>query len=460
MLAVLFASAFIAAFNENVVNVALVDIMSEFSVTSVTAQWMVTGYMIVTSIVVTIMAFLLRRFSLRTLYFIASACFIGGEIVDFVAPSFGLLIVARLVQAVGSGVYIPLMMTSVLMLAPVEQRGTYLSIGSAAITLGPAFAPVLSGVAVTFFGWRTVFLMPGAVALVLCLAGLRVLRNIGETAQVHIDVASLISLSVGLTLLVYGLGELTANLVVALACLVAACVALVLFGRRQFTLDEPLLNLTPLLNPLFSISCVLSIVAMMTTFSMSVLLPLYYEGGFAFTALLAGMLVLPAIVVNALTAIAGGRVMDKRGPWPLLPLGFGLIVVGQCVAAAFGGTLNLAVVVAASVATYAGVGLIMAPSQTAGLSALDGPDHPHGVSILNAFVMIAASIGPSLFIGVLSSGESAAAQAGVSAASALASGFSQALVVAAVIAIAGFAIATVYAWRLRRQSGEGLTPKR
>ena len=81
LLAVLYAAGFISAFNENIINVVLVDVMGAFSVSSTTAQWLVTGYMIVTATVVSVMAFLTRRFTLRTLIFSGEASLIVGSVV-------------------------------------------------------------------------------------------------------------------------------------------------------------------------------------------------------------------------------------------------------------------------------------------------------------------------------------------------------------------------------------------
>lgn len=448
MLVVLYAAAFVSAFNENIINVALIDIMGTFSVASTTAQWLVTGYMIVTSIIVTLMAYLMQRFTHRQLFFGAAIFFIVGEFGCMLATSFPLLLVLRLIQAVGSGVFIPLMMTSVLALAPKERMGTYLSIGSAAITLGPALAPVLSGVAVTYFGWRTIFVLPTVVVIVLVVAAIPLMHNLGERTDAKLDIASVLLAIVGLTLFVYGLGEITTNLVVSLVTLAIAIVAIGIFARRQDHLDQPVLSMRPMKNSQFAIACVLVVVTMMMSFSMSVLLPLYFEGAFGQTALVAGVLILPAIAVNAGTAVIGGNVMDRRGAWPLFPIGFGLVAVGQVAIALVSGSLALVAVVVFSVFVYGGVGLVMSPSQTAGLSSLSREDYPDGVSIINTLVMVSASIGPSLFIGIMSSGTDAVTAAGLSAAAAQASGFARAMIVAAAIAAAGFILATWYARRI------------
>ena len=139
-LVVLYGAAFIAGFNENLVNMALLSIMSEYGIDSVVAQWLVTGYMIVATLGVSTMAYFYRRVKLRTLFFAASAFSLVGSIGALLAPNFALLLVARLVQAVGTGIFIPMMINSLLVLVPKRKLGTYMSLGSCMITFGPAFA--------------------------------------------------------------------------------------------------------------------------------------------------------------------------------------------------------------------------------------------------------------------------------------------------------------------------------
>lgn len=444
-LVVMYIAAFVAAFNENIINVALTDIMGAFSVSATTAQWLVSGYMIVTSIFTATMAFLSGRFSTRRLLFFACGCLVVGEALCLAAPSFGVLLPSRILQAAGSGILFPLMMNVVLTCAPREKLGLFLSLGGACITLGPAFGPVISGLMCTLFGWRAIFVVPLVGGVVVALLGIKLVRNVGERQNASLDIISVILLAAGLTAFVFSVGEFSTNAALGAGVLVAAIVLLGLFAVRQLGLENPVLNVRPMASAKFWPACALVVVAMMTTFSMSVLLPLYFEGAFGMTALAAGLLILPAIAVNAVTSIVGGRVMDAHGPWPLLPIGFALIAVGQLAISLVAGSMQLITVVALTVVVYAGVGLVLSPSQTAGLETLPPADHPHGTALLNTWNMIAASFGPSLFIGLLSSAAAAAGAAGTAADVSQAIGFASAVRVAAIIAVVGLVAALVYA---------------
>lgn len=447
ILVVMYIAAFVAAFNENIINVALHDIMAAFSVSATTAQWLVSGYMIVTSIFTAIMAFLSGRFSTRKLLFFACGCMVAGEVLCLFAPSFSVLLPSRILQAAGSGILFPLMMNVVLSCAPREKLGLYLSLGGACITLGPAFGPVISGLMCTLFGWRAVFVVPLVGGIAVAAAGVKLVQNVGERSNTTLDILSVVLLAAGITAFVYSVGEFSTNLIAGIVTLFVAIVLLGLFAARQLKLEHPVLNVRPMASARFWPACLLVVVSMMTTFSMSVLLPLYFEGAYGMTALIAGLLILPAIACNAVTSIVGGRVMDARGAWPLLPVGFALIAVGQTAISMTAASMNIGVVVALTVVVYAGVGLVLSPSQTAGLETLPVAEHPHGTALLNTWNMIAASFGPSLFIGLLSSSAATAGAAGAATDVAQAIGFATAVRVAAVIAVVGFATSLVYARR-------------
>ena len=443
LLVVLYASAFLAGFNENLVNMALMSIMGEYGVDSVAAQWLVTGYMIVATIVVMCMAFMYRRFKLRPLYFAAAAFTLVGSVMGLLATSFELLMAARLVQAAGSGIFIPLMMNTVLVVAPKHKLGTFLSIGGCMITFGPALAPTVCGALVTSFGWHSVFAVPLAAMAVLALVALLAVKNMGFSPA-HLDIPSTVLSAVFLCTLSLGLVELTIDVALAVGSLAVAVVTAVLFVLRQLRCEHPLIDLTPMKSRAFWPSVVLTTIAMMGSFSMSVLLPLYLEGGTGLTAFAAGLLMLVPVLANAGTTLLGGRIMDVRGEWPLLPAGFAAIAAGFVVMAALAPTLSLPAAFVAALLIMGGTGFIFSPSQTAGLRTLPPEMNPFGVAISTTFVQIAACIGPSLYTGIMSTAQAGALAAGVDETLATAQGFSIAMVVAACIAAAGCALALVY----------------
>lgn len=448
LLCVLYGAAFLAGFNENLVNMALASVMAEFGISSVTAQWLVTGYMIVATVVVACMAFLYRRFSLRALFFGASAASLAGAIMGLCAPDFAWLLAARLVQALGTGVFIPLMMNTVLAVAPARKLGTYLAIGSGVITFGPAFAPVICGSLVTALGWRFVFLPSAAAMGAIAAAGLLFVRG-HRASTAEIDLLSTALACAALFCLSFGLAEFGTRPHMAVFALGIAAASAAAFIARQLRCAHPLIDLAPARNPRFRPTLLLVTVAMMSMFSLSVLLPLYCEEALGITAQAAGVAMLAPVLTNVAVTMEAGRIMDKRGAWPLLPAGFALTALGYALAAFAAPHLSLPTMLAAAVVAFAGIGMVFSPSQTAGLGGLSSEEHPHGVALSSTCVQVAACIGPSLYIGIMAGIQNSAQNAGAAANDACAAGFAAAMGIGAAVAFVGCMTAYVYARQAR-----------
>ncbi len=451
LLAVFYGCGFLAGFNENLVNMALVAIMGDFSIDAVAAQWLVTGYMIAVTVVVTCMAYLYRRLSMRTLFFAAAALSIAGSAGGFLAPNFPLLLVARLVQAVGTGVFIPLMMNVIVDRVPHGRLGTYLAIGSAMITIGPATAPIVTGFMVSDLGWRSVFLVPLAAAVALTVAGIFVVRGGREPERARFDLPSALLTAAGVTLLCVGLSEVTLRPAVGAAALIGAALALGWFARRQEHLARPLVSMEPLHHGMFWPAALLVMVTMMTYFSLSVMAPLYFEEAAGLAASMAGVLMVAPVLANAAASVLSGRALDRWGEWPLLPAGLAIAVAGLGITIA--GALAGSVVVATAgiFFGYLGTGMVLSPAQTAGLRRLPEELDSHGVTLMSMAVQLSACLGPAAYVGIMGSATAAASAAGAPAAQASAEGFAGAMIAALVVAAAGLVTAFFYARFTKRR---------
>ena len=453
LLGVLYAAAFLAGFNENLVNMGLMSIMGEYGVDSVTAQWLVTGYMIASTVVVMCMAFFYRRFELRKLFFAGAVLCVVGSAMGLFSMNFGFLLVARLIQAVAAGMFIPMMMNTILVVTPRNKLGTFMSIGGCMISFGPAFAPVVCGCLVTAFGWHSVFVVPLVGMVVIALLGMVFLRNLG-TSEIHLDVPSACLSAVFLFTLSFGLAQVMAQPVVGIASLAVAIASAVVFVVRQTRCAFPLIDVTPMKSIRFWPAIVLVVVAMMIMFSLSVLLPLYFEGALGMSAFMAGLVILVPVLVNTGFTLVAGRIMDKRGEWPLLPAGFALGALGTAAMAIVAPSQSAPALFVAALFVYAGIGLVFSPSQTAGLKTLPPQQNPFGVALMTTFVQVAACVGPALFTGVLSSVQGGAIAGGADAGLGCALGFAAAIEVAAGIAFVGLAVAFVYSLAAHRRAAQ------
>ena len=444
LLVVLYANSFVAAYCNSLINIALVDIMDEFSVSAALAQWTVSGYTIVTAIVVTSMAYIYSRFTARSIFFAAQACFIVSDVVCLWSPSFALLVAGRLVQAVGTGLSAPLMMNAVMELAKPHRRGLMLGIASTIITLGPAFGPVVSGVFCTLFGWRTIFAPILIVSLVVTCTGVIFMRSFNTLRDASLDVPSAALLALALFLVSFGLTCILSEPIAAGIALVAGAALIYVFAKRQKASEHPYLDIRPLRSIRFWPCCLMVLAALMSTFSVGILLPLYFEQGLSMSALDAGVLMLVAVLFNTATGLIAGLIVDRFGPRLLLPAGFLCIVAGQVIIFALAPQYLIVGIIAGASFVCAGIGFTSSPSQVTGLSSLEPRLYAHGVSIIATFIQLSGCIAPSLYVGVMNAVQNNAIAAGADMQTAVYSGLQGGILVALAVSGSALVLSLVY----------------
>lgn len=141
MVLVLLIGAFCTVLNQTILSTAFPTLMKTFDISTSTVQWLTTGFMMVNGIMIPISAYLSSRFNTKVLFIAAMTTFEIGTIMAWVAPSFGVLLAARLIQAVGVGINMPLMQNIMLTIYPPEKRGAAMGINGLVIGLAPAIGP-------------------------------------------------------------------------------------------------------------------------------------------------------------------------------------------------------------------------------------------------------------------------------------------------------------------------------
>lgn len=446
IIAVLVFSAFIATFNETILNVALSGIMKEMNVTAGTAQWLITAYMIVTSVMVPVTAFLIQTFRTKQLFLGALGLLLVGTICAAFSGSFMILVISRMVQASGTGMMIPVMMNTVLLVAPKNKIGSVMAICGCAISLGPAFGPTFAGVILQYFSWHALFIILIPIIIVAMIVGKLVLADVGEITKPKIDYLSIFLSTIGVGTIIYGISSISeGNIKITLLNFIIGIICMTIFIKRQLNLREPMLNLSPFRYFKFVVGVLLVMISMMISFNMNVMLPMFIEGSLGKTSFIAAMALLPAVVFMAIATSIGGKIYDKYGVKWLMPIGMAIIAVFVFILANSNDKTSLIKIIMTYICVCIGVGFTMSPAQTHSLKQLPKEYYPHGVAIVNTLQQISAAIGSSLFIGIMSAVQLKTLAAGnVVNEAAVATGFSSAVMVACGIAIVGFILAFAF----------------
>lgn len=440
IIAVLVLSAFISTFNETILNVALSNLMEEMHVTAGTVQWIITAYMIVVAVMVPVTAFLIQTFETKHLYLGAMILLLVGTICAALSGSFTMLLLSRMLQASGTGVMIPLMMNTVLLVVEPEKHGSAMGICCSAIALGPALGPTVSGIVLQFFSWHALFYMLIPLLILAMVLANIYLVNVSTLTKPKIDFLSIVLSSIGVGGFIYGVSSFSGDSDMRIVGIIFAIgiLSIIVFCKRQFSLKEPMLEVSTFKYPVFSIGVVLVMILMMSMFTMNVMLPMFLQGALKTSTFIAAMVLLPATFANGLVTPIGGKIYDKFGVKILMPVGFFITLVALFILSRSTNESSLIRIIISYIFVCIGVGLTMSPCQTSSLKQLPKEYYPHGVALLNTLQQISAALGSALFIGIMSAYQLKALNNSVPQQIATATGFRAATFAAVIFVFVGF----------------------
>lgn len=447
-IAVLIVSAFVVILNETIMNVALPVLMEQFQVTQDTIQWLTTIFMLTMAVVIPMTGFLLQKLSTRQAFVLAMGLFTIGTALAAVAPGFTVLLVARVIQASGTAIMMPLLMTTILTLVPRERRGVLMGNVSIVISVAPAVGPTLSGVILQYFSWHFMFIAVLPVALLALLIGTPRLDKTPGASKAPLSVPSVLLAVPGFGGLVFGLSRLSAAGLdlISVSALGVALVCLVIFTLLQSRLqreDKALLDLRPFTYRPFTLSLLLMVLAMVSLFGVIILLPMFFSMVLGIDTLTTGLIMLPGGLLMGLLAPFVGRLYDKVGASPLLvPGGLILTMVLLGYAMILDATTPIWLLVVMHLIMSMGMSLIFTPAFTTALNPLPNHLHSHGSAVLSTLQQLGGAVGTAMVVGVVAASTASKLASGTNELDATVQGFSAGFIVGVVcglgVTIIGF----------------------
>lgn len=404
MIAILFIGAFVAILNETLLNVALPAIMEEFDVNATAVQWLSTGYMLINGILIPASAYFIQRFSDKKLFITAMLLFTLGTLLASLAPAFSVLLGARMVQAAGSAIMMPLLMNVMLTAFPVEKRGTAMGMFGLVMITAPAIGPTLSGWLIEHYSWRMLFDIVLPIAVITLIFAFIKLKDVTAQRKIKLDFVSLVLSSIGFGGLLYGFssaGEKGWDSPYVYGTIIIGAIALITFVLRQFRTDEPMLEFRVYKYPMFALSSIISIVISVAMFSSMILLPIYVQTLRGITPLDSGLLMLPGAIVMGIMSPITGKLFDKYGARVLAVIGLSITVVTSYFFSKIGMDTAYSTLVLLYTFRMFGMSMVMMPVMTNGLNQLPAINNPHGTAINNTLQQVSGAIGSALLITVM-----------------------------------------------------------
>ena len=449
LIGLLLVAGFTVILNETVMGVALPVLMRDLGVSAATGQWLTTGFMLTMAVVIPATGFIMGRFRLRPIFLTAMSLFTAGTAIAAMAPGFGVLLAGRVVQASGTAIMLPLLMTTALTLVPPSIRGRTMGTISIVISVAPAIGPTISGLVLSQLSWRWIFIVMLPVALIALSLGAWKVRDVTEPRPTRLDVVSLLLSAVGFGALIFGLSSIGESagghvLVAPWIPIVVGVLALGAFARRQIRLqnssDGPLMDLRVFAHRSYTVSALVLIIGFMAMFGALIVLPIFLQQVLELGTLETGLLLLPGgLVMGALSPVVG-RLFDRVGPRPLVTPGVvALSAALWLLSTLHPGTTTVAVV-GVHVLLSVGLAFMITPLFTSALGSLPRELYGHGSAIVNTLQQLAGAAGTALFITVLSTTTASRVAEGADTLSATADGVQAAFMWGGIVALVAVAV--------------------
>jgi EmrB/QacA subfamily drug resistance transporter len=357
-------SVFATAFAGSSVSVALPLIGSEFSLGGVHLNWVVSAYVLTTAVLAMPLGRLADRWGRQLVFAVGMAMFTLASALGALAPDANWLIASRALAGIGGSMSFATV-TAVLVAAyPPEQRGRVLGINIASVYFGLSMGPVLGGLIIQVWGWRSLLWLQTAMAAVV--VAFQVARHGANDKEHHagrFDWAGALLSATGLTLLLIGMSD---PLGTGLYLMAAGIVLMVVFWFVELRAENPIFPVRLMIeNRTFGFSNLASMFSYSATFGVAVFLSFYLQVIRGLTPAQTGLFLLVQPLVQAVFTPIMGRLSDRVPPRTLASAGIALIALGLALFAWLGTDTPLAVVLVGLVILGLGFALFSSPNTNA-----------------------------------------------------------------------------------------------
>lgn len=400
---------FMGIFSETSLAIVSPHLMEEFHVSAVAVQWLTSGFLLLLAAAIPLSPFLVKTISTKLLFKFAVIIFITGTIMGAFASNFTMLLLGRLIMAVGTGCSLPLLTNIVLEETTPYQRGTLLGIVGLVVSFAPVSGPVLGGLIAEYLGWRWVFLFMLPILVVSFIMGSTSIRDIRKGEVYHLDVKSFLISSAGLVSFIMGLSYLSTKYGILLICI--SFVFLGIFILLQLKVKYPLMNIKILKYKMFTLGLITVCMPMASVLALSFLIPILAQMGLGKNALQASFIMLPGTLFSGMLAPVMGAKYSKFGVRRLLIPGF-IIMCLFMFYLVFTETTYISSIIG-YICFMTGAAFCQVPSQTNALNALPQQYNADGTAILSTLQQTAGAAGTALASVLLSYGAKKAYNSGI-----------------------------------------------
>lgn len=385
-------------------NIALPTFMNVFHISEAQVQWVTNGYMLVNALMIPVSSFLIKRFPFKNLFIIFSGIFLLGTIIGAIAWSFNLIVIARMIQALGAGMMMPLVNVLAIRYAKPGKKGQIMGIIGLAFNCAPILGPAISGFLLHFFSWRYLFLLIIPFAVVTLLVSFFLLPKIPHNEHPQFNTSALILITGGLWSLLMGLSNVSNNHLLSFnvaGYVLIGLVFLLLFFLNQRHSNRQLINFGIFSHKQFVFATVINMLITSTMYGNAILIPLLVQIVLGKSTVVSAIAVLPGAILTGLLSTTSGRFYDIYPIKILVGAGLIIDIIGTIGQAAIGARSSVLMITLFQTIRQFGLVTMLIPLQTQALSLLPNEIVPDAVATFNTLRQIAAAFGTALIVSIV-----------------------------------------------------------
>ena len=406
ILAVLSAAfmSFVGILTETSLNVTFPTMMKEFKVSLDTIQWTTTGYLLMIAIIMICSSYLNDRFTARQLFIIACVGFMVGSVISAIAPNFPILLLGRLISALGAGLSTPLMFNLITEIMPRSKWGVYMGIAGLVVSMAPTLGPAFGGITTYYLNWRWIFAFVTIFALIVFVAGTPVIGKYHDQVKSSFDYLSFITLAAAFITLTLGVNQISNGLANPLLWILLVVTALLIwaFVKLSQKSSKKLLDLAVFKQKAFVFGALAYFLLQFNNIGISFVLPNYIQIVGKQSSLIGGLILLPGSIIAGLLNPYFGSLYDKRGAKLPLYLGGLLMALGCLLFAVFGLNLSTMMIIIFYGVMMLGHRMSFSNTMAEALKTEKGKLRADATAVCQTSQQLAGSVGTTILASIMS----------------------------------------------------------
>lgn len=406
ILAVLSAAfmSFVGILTETSLNVTFPTMMKEFKVSLDTIQWTTTGYLLMIAIIMICSSYLNDRFTARQLFIIACVGFMVGSVISVIAPNFPILLLGRLISALGAGLSTPLMFNLITEIMPRSKWGVYMGIAGLVVAMAPTLGPAFGGITTFYLNWRWIFVFVTIFALIVFVAGTPVIGKYHDQVKSSFDYLSFITLAAAFITLTLGVNQISYGMANPLLWILLVVTALLVwaFVKLSQKSSKKLLDLAVFKQKAFVFGALAYFLLQFNNIGISFVLPNYIQIVGKQSSLVGGLVLLPGSIIAGLLNPYFGSLYDKRGAKLPLYLGGFFMALSCLLFAIFGLNLSAMMIIIFYGIMMMGHRMSFSNTMAEALKVETGKLRADATAVCQTSQQLAGSVGTTILASIMS----------------------------------------------------------